>query len=304
MKMALGDVAEDLPRSFPNLTRLITAGAYLAGVGFSIGGLMRVKGHKEAPAELSVGTLGQLLFVPQAVRFVDGLLAATSAALFRQAREEKLIAASVDKQAAADPAEGRFDRVAVPIRVASSLLTVSVPNSRFRPLLGLERQELVNEARLAAVVQAAVRALDRSSGALTAGDRAAYEKQKAAVARYLDEEAALFKASVGFSFRVEAAFRALKIRLHISHAGMLRLARYVRHHGLRGIRRGLARWGISLASVGLAGVSRWQVAAEFSAPRSRFDLSALFRPPAQQDVADLRAAYLLRAAARRVDKLP
>ena len=41
--MSLGEMAETITGSFTNLSKLITAGSYLAGLGFSIGAIMKFK---------------------------------------------------------------------------------------------------------------------------------------------------------------------------------------------------------------------------------------------------------------------
>ena len=41
---------------FSSLTKLITAGSYLAGLGFSIGAIMKFKQHKDNPTQIPIGT--------------------------------------------------------------------------------------------------------------------------------------------------------------------------------------------------------------------------------------------------------
>ena len=42
--------------AFGNLTNLITAGSYLAGLGFSIGAIMKFRQHKDNPTQIPIGT--------------------------------------------------------------------------------------------------------------------------------------------------------------------------------------------------------------------------------------------------------
>ncbi len=78
---------------------------------------------------------------------------------------------------------------------------------------------------------------------------------------------------------------------------MLKLAAYVSVHGLLSARRGLRRLGVSPASVGLAGLSRSQLAGQLRARGSGFALSDLFAGLGRQAAADLRLARVLRADA-------
>jgi intracellular multiplication protein IcmD len=66
----VGTVASSITSSFSNLTKLITAGSYIAGLGFSIGAIMKFKQHKDNPTQIPIGTPIALLLVGAALLFV------------------------------------------------------------------------------------------------------------------------------------------------------------------------------------------------------------------------------------------
>ena len=73
--MTVGAMASSITSSFTNLTKLITAGSYLAGLGFSIGAIMKFKQHKDNPTQIPIGTPIALLFLPS-------ILGVTGATMF------------------------------------------------------------------------------------------------------------------------------------------------------------------------------------------------------------------------------
>lgn len=78
----IGDVAQQITGSFTQLTQLITAGSYLAGIGFSIGAIMKFKQHKDNPTQIPVGTPIALLFIAAGLLFLPSILDVTSITMF------------------------------------------------------------------------------------------------------------------------------------------------------------------------------------------------------------------------------
>jgi len=78
----IGDVASTITQSFTQLSKLITAGSYLAGLGFSIGAIMKFKQHKDNPTQIPVGTPIALLFIAAALLFLPSILNTTSYTMF------------------------------------------------------------------------------------------------------------------------------------------------------------------------------------------------------------------------------
>jgi intracellular multiplication protein IcmD len=65
------------PGRFENITtvtKLITAGSYLAGLGFSIGAIMKFKQHKDNPTQVPIGTPIALVFIAAALLFFPTLM--------------------------------------------------------------------------------------------------------------------------------------------------------------------------------------------------------------------------------------
>jgi intracellular multiplication protein IcmD len=75
-------MASSITSSFTNLTKLVTAGSYLAGLGFSIGAIMKFKQHKDNPTNIPVGTPIAMTFIAAALLFLPSILGVTGATLF------------------------------------------------------------------------------------------------------------------------------------------------------------------------------------------------------------------------------
>ena len=71
---SVGDIAESITGSFSSLTKLVTAGSYLAGLGFSVGAIMKFKQHKDNPTQIPIGTPIALVFVAAALLFLPSIL--------------------------------------------------------------------------------------------------------------------------------------------------------------------------------------------------------------------------------------
>ncbi|WP_454781878.1 type IV secretion protein IcmD [Legionella sp. WA2022007384] len=80
--MSLGEMAETITSSFTNLSKLITAGSYLAGLGFSIGAIMKFKQHKDNPTQIPIGTPIALVFISAALLFLPSMLGVTGTTMF------------------------------------------------------------------------------------------------------------------------------------------------------------------------------------------------------------------------------
>jgi len=80
--MSAGDMAAEITSSFTNLTKLITAGSYLAGLAFSIGAIMKFKQHKDNPTQIPIGTPIALVFISAALLFLPTILGITGTTMF------------------------------------------------------------------------------------------------------------------------------------------------------------------------------------------------------------------------------
>ena len=78
----IGSMASNITKSFTSLTKLITAGSYLAGLGFSIGAIMKFKQHKDNPTQIPIGTPIALVFISAALLFMPSILGMTGSTMF------------------------------------------------------------------------------------------------------------------------------------------------------------------------------------------------------------------------------
>jgi intracellular multiplication protein IcmD len=80
--LTLGGMASQITKSFTNLAKLITAGSYLAGLGFSVGAIMKFKQHKDNPTQIPIGTPIALVFIAAALLFLPTILGVTGQTMF------------------------------------------------------------------------------------------------------------------------------------------------------------------------------------------------------------------------------
>lgn len=78
----LGGLSSTIYSNFANLSKLITAGSYVAGLGFSIASIMKFKAHKDNPTQVQIGTPVALVMVAAALLFLPSILDTTSLTLF------------------------------------------------------------------------------------------------------------------------------------------------------------------------------------------------------------------------------
>lgn len=78
----LGTMASSMTGSFTKVAKLITAGSYLAGLGFSIGAIMKFKQHKDNPTQVPIGTPIALVFIAAALLFLPTILSVTGSTMF------------------------------------------------------------------------------------------------------------------------------------------------------------------------------------------------------------------------------
>lgn len=78
----VGGMASHIVDSFASLAKLITAGSYLAGLGFSIGAIMKFKQHKDNPTQIPIGTPIALLFIAAALLFLPTVLTVAGGTMF------------------------------------------------------------------------------------------------------------------------------------------------------------------------------------------------------------------------------
>ncbi len=79
---SLGGVAATLTTNFGALARLITAGSYVAGMGFGVGAILKFKAHKDNPTQIPIGTPIALVFIAAAMIFLPSLFKVAGYSMF------------------------------------------------------------------------------------------------------------------------------------------------------------------------------------------------------------------------------
>ncbi len=80
--LTIGGMASSITASFENLSKLITAGSYLAGLGFAVGAIMKFKQHKDNPTQIPIGTPIALVFIAASLLFLPSILDVAGATMF------------------------------------------------------------------------------------------------------------------------------------------------------------------------------------------------------------------------------
>ena len=85
--MTIATVATTVTSNFAALAKLITATAYIAGLGFSIGAILKFKQHKDNPTQIPIGTPIAMLFIAAALIFLPTIFGITGQTLFGSDKE-------------------------------------------------------------------------------------------------------------------------------------------------------------------------------------------------------------------------
>lgn len=80
--MTLGGMASQITGSFAQVTKLITAMSYLAGLGFAVGSIIKFKAHKDNAAQVPIGQPIGLLLVAAALLFLPSILNVAGETMF------------------------------------------------------------------------------------------------------------------------------------------------------------------------------------------------------------------------------
>lgn len=81
-KEDLGTFATHLTGTFKSLSKVVTAGSWMAGLAFAIGSILKFKQHKDNPTNIPIGTPVGLLLVAAALLFLPNVLNITGGSLF------------------------------------------------------------------------------------------------------------------------------------------------------------------------------------------------------------------------------
>ncbi len=77
-----GGMATKITESFSGVVKLITAGSYIAGIGFSLGAVMKFKQHKDNPTQIPIGTPISMVFIAAALLFFPTVLSLSGMSIF------------------------------------------------------------------------------------------------------------------------------------------------------------------------------------------------------------------------------
>lgn len=75
-------VADNVKGNLSAVAQLITAGSYVAGMGFAVGAVVKFKAHKDNPTQIPIGMPIALLFVAAALMFVPSVFKTSGQTLF------------------------------------------------------------------------------------------------------------------------------------------------------------------------------------------------------------------------------
>lgn len=79
---SVGSMAASITGSFKSVTKLITAGSYLAGLAFAVAAIMKFKQHKDNPTQIPIGTPIALILIAGAFLFLPTILGVTGSTMF------------------------------------------------------------------------------------------------------------------------------------------------------------------------------------------------------------------------------
>lgn len=72
--VTLGDMAESITQNVADIARLITAGAYVAGLIVSVSAILKFKQHKDNPTQIPVGSPVALIAIAAALLFLPSII--------------------------------------------------------------------------------------------------------------------------------------------------------------------------------------------------------------------------------------
>lgn len=78
----LGDVADTVTQSMGNVAKLISAAAYVAGIGFALTGMMKFKAHKDNPTQVPLSQPITLLAIAAGLVFLPSIIKSGGATIF------------------------------------------------------------------------------------------------------------------------------------------------------------------------------------------------------------------------------
>lgn len=81
-EQTVGTMASQIAGSFKALAKLVTAGSFIAGLGFAVGAIMKFKQHKDNPTQIPVGTPIALVLIAAALIFLPTIISISGGTMF------------------------------------------------------------------------------------------------------------------------------------------------------------------------------------------------------------------------------
>ena len=78
----VGTLATTVVTSISGLAKLVVAGAFVAGMGFAVGAILKFKQHKDNPTQIPVGTPIALIFIAAALMFLPSVFGTLGKTVF------------------------------------------------------------------------------------------------------------------------------------------------------------------------------------------------------------------------------
>lgn len=78
----IGAVAGSVKSNLGSIATLITAGSYVAGMGFGVGAVVKFKAHKDNPTQVAISVPIAMLFIAAALLYIPTVFKTTGATLF------------------------------------------------------------------------------------------------------------------------------------------------------------------------------------------------------------------------------
>lgn len=85
--VTIDTMATTIKKSIETLIEVIKYGAYIAGVGFLVGGILKFKQHKDNPTQVTVGQPIALILIAGALLFMPTLIEVAKTGMFGEQAE-------------------------------------------------------------------------------------------------------------------------------------------------------------------------------------------------------------------------
>lgn len=87
-QQTLANVSDNITQTLGNIAKLITAVAYVAGIGFAMAAILKFKAHRDNPTQIPIGTPIALLFISVVLLFLPTLLGVAGQTVFGSSKTQ------------------------------------------------------------------------------------------------------------------------------------------------------------------------------------------------------------------------